>query len=49
MENYIVFDNVSFAYTDESDESVQQEQVIENLSLTIEKGDFVCVLGHNGC
>ncbi len=49
MRSYIEFDNVSFAYIDEYDESAEKETVIENMSLSIEKGDFVCVLGHNGC
>lgn len=49
MEKYIEFDNVSFSYIDEYDTDADNETVIENLSLTINKGDFVCVLGHNGC
>ncbi len=49
MENYIEFDSVSFAYVDEYDEHSEKETVIENLSLSIRKGEFVCVLGHNGC
>lgn len=49
MEKYIEFDNVSFSYIDEYDSDSEKETVIENLSLTINKGDFVCVLGHNGC
>ncbi len=47
MSKYIEFENVSFAYRDE--EEGTEEKVIENLSFSIEKGDFVCVLGHNGC
>lgn len=47
MENFIEFENVSFAYRDE--ESGAEEKIIENLSFSVEKGDFVCVLGHNGC
>lgn len=47
MKNFIEFENVSFAYRDE--ESGAEEKVIENLSFSVEKGDFVCVLGHNGC
>ena len=49
MENYIEFDNVSFAYIDEYDDQAEKETVIENLNIRIRKGDFVCVLGHNGC
>ena len=47
MSKYIEFENVSFAYIDE--EEGTENKVVENLSLSIEKGDFVCVLGHNGC
>ncbi len=47
MSKFIEFENVSFAYRDE--EEGTEHKVIENLSLSIEKGDFVCVLGHNGC
>ena len=47
MSNFIEFENVSFAYRDE--EEGTEVKVIENLNLTVEKGAFVCVLGHNGC
>ncbi len=48
MSCYIDFQNVSFGYED-SDSGSVQECVIENLSLQIQKGEFVAVLGHNGC
>lgn len=48
MNTYIEFENVTFGYTD-ADEVVGEENVIENMNLKIEKGDFVAVLGHNGC
>lgn len=48
MSSYIEFDGVTFGYAEESGEAVK-ENVIENMSLKIEKGDFVAVLGHNGC
>ena len=47
MSYFIEFENVCFAYRDE--EEGTEVKVIENLSLTVDKGDFVCVLGHNGC
>ncbi len=47
MKSFIDFDSVTFAY--EEEESLQAENVIENMNLKIEKGDFVAVLGHNGC
>ncbi len=48
MENFIEFDGVSFAY-EEEEERLAAENVIENMNLKIKKGDFVAVLGHNGC
>lgn len=47
MSNFIEFENVSFSYRDEDEGT--EHKVIENLNLSVEKGDFVCVLGHNGC
>jgi energy-coupling factor transport system ATP-binding protein len=47
--NFIEFQNVTFCYTDDSESQVVEENVIENMNLKIEKGDFVAVLGHNGC
>lgn len=49
MKNYIEFKDVTFGYTDDIDDGTVQETVIKNMSLSIEKGDFVAVLGHNGC
>lgn len=43
MQDYIVFDDVSFKYNEE------ENNVLEHLSLKISKGEFVAVLGHNGC
>ncbi|MBQ3137108.1 MAG: energy-coupling factor transporter ATPase [Clostridia bacterium] len=48
MKSYIEFEDVSFAY-DEGEDNPVAENVIENMNLKIEKGDFVAVLGHNGC
>ena len=47
MSAFIEFDNVCFSYRDEDEGT--EEKVIQNLSFSIDKGDFVCVLGHNGC
>ena len=47
--NFIEFQNVTFGYTDDSESQVVEENVIENMNLKIEKGDFVAVLGHKGC
>lgn len=47
--NLIEFKNVDFAYTiDDDEDNVYEQEVIKNLNLTIEKGSFVAVLGHNG-
>lgn len=40
---FIQAKGLSFAY------SPEEEKVINNLDLTIEKGSFVAILGHNGC
>ncbi|MCH5316990.1 MAG: energy-coupling factor transporter ATPase [Eubacterium sp.] len=45
----IEFENVDFSYIlDEEDPNSERVDVIKNLSLTIEAGSFVAVLGHNG-
>lgn len=45
----IEFRNVDFSYTiDDDGEKPEKVQVLKNLNLTIEKGSFVAVLGHNG-
>ena len=46
----IKLENVDFSYTvDEDENGVSQKiKVLENFNLTIEKGSFVAVLGHNG-
>lgn len=51
--NLIEFKDVDFSYlADEGDDSSngsdKKVKVLENLNLTIEKGTFVAVLGHNG-
>ena len=47
--NFIEFQNVTFGYSDDSETQKIEENVIENMNLKIEKGDFVAILGHNGC
>lgn len=47
MDSFIEFQNVTFSYSDEEDETIVN--VLKNFNLKIEKGSFVCVLGHNGC
>ncbi len=48
MENYIEFRNVTFGYIDDPDAETAEDNVIRDMSLTVQKGDFVAVLGHNG-
>ena len=43
MKSIIEIKNVSFRYDDESGE------VLHDLSLSVREGEFLCVLGHNGC
>lgn len=45
----IKFENVDFSYIlDEEDPNSERVDVVKNLSLSIESGSFVAVLGHNG-
>ena len=46
-EPFIRFENVSYSYEGD-DEGVLLPPVLKNVSLEIEKGSFVAVLGHNG-
>ncbi len=50
MDNsFINIDNVTFSYTSEDDNgNVEKNEVLHGISLGIEKGEFVAVLGHNG-
>ena len=46
MSSFIEFQHVSFAYETEDE---QPKPVLRDFSLSVEKGDFVAILGHNGC
>lgn len=46
MSDIIKLDGVSFGYADP--ETEQKTKIFDNLSLLIEEGSFVAVLGHNG-
>lgn len=43
MQNIIEIKDAVYKYDDES------EDVLHGVSLNIKKGEFVCILGHNGC
>lgn len=46
--NFISLENSVFSYTD--DENVKSEKnAVDGVSLNIKKGEFVALLGHNGC
>ncbi len=47
MNPYIKFENVSYSYEGD-EEGVLLPPVLKNISLEIERGSFVAVLGHNG-
>lgn len=47
--NLIEFKNVNFSYVvDDDEENKVTVNVLKNFNLTIEKGSFVAILGHNG-
>lgn len=47
--NLIEFKNVNFSYVvDDDEENKVTVDVLKNFNLTIEKGSFVTILGHNG-
>jgi len=48
MEKIIEVKNVSFFYEQELEEGIAPVQVLKNVSLDIEKGEFLAILGHNG-
>lgn len=45
MEELIRFENVKFRY---DAEDTTQKNVIDGVSFSVEKGSFICILGHNG-
>ena len=45
-DNIIQFDHVTFQYNKEEGKPIQ---VLKDISLEIQAGSFVAVLGHNGC
>ena len=46
--SFISLDNISFSYSDiESDQPYKN--AVDGVSLNIEKGEFVALVGHYGC
>ena len=48
MQTVIQTKDVTFSYQQEGEEAKEQRMVLNGISLTIQKGEFVAVLGHNG-
>lgn len=46
--NFISLENVVFSYTDDENEK-SEKNAVDGVSLNIKKGEFVALLGHNGC
>lgn len=46
--NFISLENVIFSYTDDENEK-SAKNAVDGVSLDIKKGEFVALLGHNGC
>ena len=48
MDNIITAENVTFAYANDFDDNSPPKIILDDISLSIKKGEFVAVLGHNG-
>lgn len=48
MEKFIEAKNITFSYVNEMEDPPIRTTVFKNLSLDINKGEFVAILGHNG-
>ncbi len=49
MENIISAENVEFHYANDIDENAPPKTVLDGVSLDVKKGEFLAILGHNGC
>lgn len=48
MENIIIAENVEFSYPADPESGEEAALILKDVSMTIKKGEFVAVLGHNG-
>ena len=48
MENIIIAENVEFSYPADPESDEGAALILKDVSMTIKKGEFVAVLGHNG-
>ena len=48
MDNFIEINNASFSYVNDFEERSVKNTVIKDVSLKIDRGEFVAVLGHKG-
>lgn len=48
MDNFIEINNASFSYVNDYDDRSTKNTVIKDVSIKIDRGEFVAVLGHNG-
>ena len=49
MKDYIIkTENLGFSYTDGEDEFTRDIPALQDVSINIERGSYVAILGHNG-
>ncbi len=48
MQYFLDAENVNFSYMNDAEEPPVRTEVLKNVSLRVEKGEFLAVLGHNG-